>query len=112
MEEKLSLYSNSNDPLLKDIRVLIDILTPLVSSYRLLVGGADEFNRITLAHKSDLEDAIKRADDMGDMIDVIDEKLKALIKAFIKNMDCYDEHIINIQPSMIEKESSDDSLPL
>ncbi len=107
MEERAELYANNNDQLLRDIRLLIDILTPLVSSYRLLVGGADEFNRITLAHKSDLEDAIKRADDMGDIIDVIDEKLKALIKNLIKGMDCYDENIINIQSSVIKKEDND-----
>lgn len=111
MEEKSGLYANNNDPLLRDIRILIDMLTPLVSSYRLLVGGADEFNGITLAHKSDLEDAIERADEMGDIIDIIDEKLKVLIKALIKNMDCGDEYIINIQSSTIKKEGSDDSLP-
>ncbi|MPM65850.1 hypothetical protein SDC9_112754 [bioreactor metagenome] len=44
---------------------------------------------------------------MGDIIDVIDEKLKALIKNLIKGMDCYDENIINIQSSVIKKEDND-----
>ncbi|MGI5999207.1 MAG: hypothetical protein ACOX89_11170 [Lutispora sp.] len=87
MEEKNQSYIEHPDPLLKDIRILIDILTPLVSSYRLLVGAADEFNKITLAHKSDLEGAINRADDMGDIIDEIDDKLKTLVKALLRKIE-------------------------
>lgn len=89
MEERV-LFKNEdyNDPVIKDIRVLLEILNPLVSSYRLLVGAADEFNKITLAHKKDLEHAIKRADDLGDIIDEIDDKLKILIKVLIKKIEC------------------------
>ncbi|MDD2480516.1 MAG: hypothetical protein PHF82_00050 [Lutispora sp.] len=107
MEERQFLYTSNNDPLIRDIRILIDILNPLASSYRLLVGAADEFNGITLAHKSDLEAAIKRADDMGHIIDDIDKKLKPLIKALIKKMDYYDENIINLDAGFRENESSD-----
>ncbi len=95
MEERQSIFVNYNDPLMRDIRILIDILTPLVSSYRLLVGAADEFNGITLAHKSDLEGAISRADDMGDIIDDIDDKLKCLIKQLLKRMDCSEDYVID-----------------
>ncbi|NLM43048.1 MAG: hypothetical protein GX201_03370 [Clostridiales bacterium] len=88
MEEKDLIKSEEHcDPLLNDIRVLLEILNSLVSSYRLLVGAADEFNKITLASKSDLEHAIKRADNVGDIIDVIDDKLKMLIKALIKKIE-------------------------
>lgn len=95
MEEKQSIFASHNDPLIGDIRILIDILTPLVSSYRLLIGAADEFNGITLAHKSDLEGAINRADNMGDIIDDIDKKLKCLIKQLLKRMDCSEDYVID-----------------
>lgn len=58
---------------------LIAALKPLSESYRLLVGAAEEFNGITLAHKKDLEDAIDRADDLGDIIDKVIKTLDALI---------------------------------
>ena len=49
-----------------DINNLADILTKLVSSYRLIIGGADELNKIALSKKSDVKDALKRADSLGD----------------------------------------------
>ena len=52
-----------------DINNLADILTKLVSSYRLLIGGADELNKIALSKKSEVKDALKRADEVGDIID-------------------------------------------
>ncbi|SHI70469.1 hypothetical protein [Lutispora thermophila] len=87
MEEKQTINIDHSDPLLRDIKILIDLLNPLVSSYRLLVGAADEFNRITLAHKSDLEGAINRADDMGDIIDEVNDMLKTLIKTLVKKIE-------------------------
>ena len=102
MEERQSYYTNYDDPLIRDIRILMDILTALVSSYRLLVGAADEFNGITLAHKSDLKGAINRAGDMGDIIDDIDKKLKHLIKQLIKRMDDNDDYDID-KDMFIEK---------
>ncbi|MGI6065094.1 MAG: hypothetical protein ACOYI2_01220 [Bacillota bacterium] len=57
----------------KKVEDLVRILKPLCESYRMLVDAAEEFNRITLAHKNDVVDAINRADDLGDIIDhVID----------------------------------------
>jgi hypothetical protein len=61
-----------------DISNLADILTKLVSSYRLLIGGADELNKIALSKKSDVKDALKRADNLGD---IIDETIKVLDNA-------------------------------
>jgi hypothetical protein len=61
-----------------DINNLADILTKLVSSYRLLIGGADELNKIALSKKSDVKDALKRADNLGD---IIDETIKVLDNA-------------------------------
>lgn len=58
-----------------DIDNLIDLLGKLVNSYRLLIGGADELNKIAFASKSDIKDALDRADDLGDIIDEIIKNL-------------------------------------
>ncbi|MCT8975862.1 hypothetical protein N4T77_04550 [Clostridium sp. CX1] len=56
-----------------DINNLADLLSKLVNSYRLLIGGAGELNGIALAHKKDVKDALKRVNELGDIIDdVID----------------------------------------
>lgn len=52
-----------------DICNLADLLTKLVSSYRLLIGGADELNKIALATKGQVKAAIKRACKLGEVID-------------------------------------------
>lgn len=72
--------------ILKDMKIIIDMLVGLVSSYRLEVGAADELNRIALAHRHDVEEAIDRADDLGDIIDDMQDELKRLMKAFLKEV--------------------------
>lgn len=52
-----------------DICNLVDILNKLVSSYRLLIGGAAELNTVGLSRKNDIKDAIDRAVDLGNLID-------------------------------------------
>lgn len=74
--------------LCKDIRVLVEILGSLSTSYRQLVGAADEFNRISLVHRHEAEEAIDRADDLGDIIDDVDRELKKLIKLYLREMVC------------------------
>ena len=71
--------STNNNCLGETITDLINVLKPLSESYRLLVGAADEFNGITLAHKKDLKDAIQRADDLGDVIDKVIKTLDTLM---------------------------------
>ena len=66
-----------------DINNLADMLTKLVSSYRLLIGGADELNKIALSKKSEVKDALKRADNLGD---IIDETIKVLDDASFSYM--------------------------
>lgn len=51
-----------------DINNVADTLTKLVSSYRLLIGGASELNTITLAKPDQVKDALKLVDDMEDVI--------------------------------------------
>lgn len=57
------------------VEQLTGLLGSLTNSYRLMVGAAEEFNRISLAKRSDVEDAIERASDLGEIIDDILERL-------------------------------------
>ena len=57
--------NKKDEYLFRKICALNDMLTDLVSSYRLSVGAAEEFNRVALAHRKDIEDAVDRADDFG-----------------------------------------------
>ncbi len=82
---KGSSYSNNA---VGEMKLLIDMLVPLVSSYRLLVGAADEFNRISLVNKHDIEEAIDRADDLGDIIDDIQDELHKALRQYIGGADC------------------------
>lgn len=54
-----------------DINNMADLLSKLVNSYRLLIGGADELNKIALSKKKQVKEALKRVDDLGDIIDNI-----------------------------------------
>jgi hypothetical protein len=67
-----------------DINSLADLLSKLVSSYRLLVGGANELNGIALAHKKDIKDALERAEELGKIIDDLLETLKCTGDAYIE----------------------------
>ncbi len=51
------------------------LLASLADSYSLMVRAADEYNRISLARRSDVEDAIERASNLGEIIDDIIKKL-------------------------------------
>lgn len=59
-----------------DINNITELLTKLVSSYRLLIGGAAEINNIALASKGDVKKAIKRADEVGNIIDQVIDVLE------------------------------------
>ncbi len=58
-----------------DINNLADFLAKLVNSYRLIIGGAGELNGIALAHKKDVREAIKTANELRKVIDEIIEVL-------------------------------------
>lgn len=59
-----------------DINNITELLTKLVNSYRLLIGGAGEINNIALASKSDVKKAIKRAEGVGNIIDEVIDALE------------------------------------
>lgn len=60
-----------------DINNLTDLLGKMVNSYRLLIGGADELNKMALSKKKDVKDALKRAGKLGDIIDEIIDILES-----------------------------------
>lgn len=53
----------------EDLMNLTELLKRLVDSYRLLIGGAAELNNIYPRKKSDVEDALDRVDEVGEVID-------------------------------------------
>ena len=95
---------------LKEILILNEILTPLVSSYRLSVGAAEEFNRIALAHRKDVEDAIDRADDLGHLVDDVRRKLKKCMKKYFSELDYKIEHMEEIREKAVMREKLNSEL--
>ena len=77
-----------DDILCKDVKNLTEILASISSSYRLLVGAADELNKIALVHRHEAEEAIERADDLGDIIDDVQGELKKLMKLYLQELEC------------------------
>jgi hypothetical protein len=88
----------------KEICKLNEILTPLVSSYRLSAGAAEELNRIALAHRKDVEEAVERADDLGHMIDDVRRKLKKYMKRYFAELDYKLEYMEEIHERTIMRE--------
>lgn len=67
-----------------DVNNLADLLSKLTNTYRLMVASAHELNNIALAHKSEVKDALKNVDRMGD---VIEDVLKTLESVGYSYMD-------------------------
>lgn len=67
-----------------DINNLADLLTKLVNSYRLLVGGADELNKIALASKGQIKDSLRRVDKLGDLIDDVIDALDKSSRSYLE----------------------------
>lgn len=65
-----------------DINNLTDVLTKTVASYRLLVGAADEYNKIALANKSEVKRALKRANKLGEVVDDLIEVLDDVVDGY------------------------------
>lgn len=70
-----------------------DLLTKFVNNYRLLIGGAGELNNISYAKKSDVEEAIRRADKAGEIIDNILEMIEKSGKSYFKYCKIKNEYI-------------------
>jgi hypothetical protein len=52
-----------------DLNNLVLLLGSLTNTYRVLIGSADELNKIALAKKKDIKEAIERAEQVGEIID-------------------------------------------
>lgn len=59
-----------------DIWNITQVLASLVNSYRLLIGGAEELNTITLAHADDVKDTLHLVRELGEVIDEVIEVLE------------------------------------
>lgn len=57
---------------------IAELLSKFVNAYRLLIGGAGELNGIALARRKDVKDAIERANQLGDLIDVLLDALESV----------------------------------
>lgn len=98
------MIDNRDECILKEICILNEILTPLVSSYRLSVGAAEEFNRIALAHRKDVEDAIDRADDLGHLVDKVQKKLNKYMRKYFTELDYKLEYMEEIREKAVMRE--------
>jgi len=104
------MVHNMDESFLKEIFILNEILTPLVSSYRLSVGAAEEFNRIALAHRKDVENAIDRADDLGHLVDKVQKKLGKYMKSYFTELDYKLEYMEEIREKTEMREKFEDKL--
>ncbi|MFL0246524.1 hypothetical protein [Candidatus Clostridium stratigraminis] len=92
-----------------DLNNMADFLGKLVSSYRLLIGGAEEFNKIALAKKSEVKEALRRADDLGEIIDNVIESLEKLSFGYLDYCSLKSEIIkCKMTSENIETEIDDD----
>lgn len=62
----------------EDINNLTELLNKYINSYRLLIGGANDLNSNVFAKKSDVKDALKRAEELGEIIDDLIEVLYSI----------------------------------
>lgn len=92
-----------------DLNNLADFLTKLVNSYRLLVGGADELNKIALAKKKEVREALSRADELGEIIDNVIEALEKASYSYVDYCSLKSEIIkCKMTSENIETEIDDD----
>lgn len=62
-------YKNIIEFHYKDINNMQDSLMKLTNAYRMMISGANELNGIAIAKKRQIRDALKRADEIGNIID-------------------------------------------
>ena len=70
----------------KDINNLSMLLNGTVNSYKVLDSTANDFNNMALAKKSDVKNAIKRANELGEVVD-------DMISAFSDSIKSYNRYI-------------------
>jgi hypothetical protein len=91
-------YSQLIQTYYSDVTYLVDILQKITGTYTALVGSADGFNRIALAKKGDIEDAIDRAEALGKVIDNIIDMLETQVILYANYARIKNEYITNNLP--------------
>ncbi|WP_040210311.1 hypothetical protein [Clostridium polynesiense] len=94
-----------------DINNLAELLFKFTNSYRLLIGGASDLNSIALAKKKDVRDAIRRADELGEIIDELLEVIDYCNCAYFKYCKIKSDYIncknnLNIIKTEVDEELS------
>jgi len=77
----------------RDLGFTIEQLCKLVGSYKILVDTASSVNCITIANKRDIKDALKRAQEVGCLIDELIDVLDCSICTWGKYMKLKTEYI-------------------
>lgn len=67
-----------------DVNNLADLLGKLIVSYRTLIGSADDLNKMVFSSKSDVKKALRRADELGDVIEIIIDDLGSCTEHYLK----------------------------
>ena len=67
-----------------EINNLNNLLSSMVNSYRLLIGGANELNNISEVKKSKVKEAVERSEELGHIIDSIIKTIDECSGSYIK----------------------------
>lgn len=78
-----------------DLNYIADILAKFSGTYSVLINSADTFNKIALAKKNDVKDAIDRADKLGKIIDKLIENISIQANLYINYSGIKNDYIIN-----------------
>lgn len=91
-------YSQLIQSYYSDVTYLSDLLAKLSGTYNLLINTADGFNRNSFAKRSDVEDAVDRAHDLGKIIDTVIDMLEEQIVIYMNYARIKSEYILNNLP--------------
>lgn len=79
----MNTYKELFDAYFVEVNNLTEILSKYVNAYRLLIGGAAELNNVALARKKDVKKALDRANQLGEIIDVLLDVLESAECAYL-----------------------------
>lgn len=94
-----------------DLSNLNQLLQSMVNSYRLLIAGAAELNNINEARSSYVKVAVKRADNLGEIIDHVIELIDEYGASYFKYIALVGDHVLkNTDSSVILTEVDNELL--
>ncbi len=103
-------YRNLIEKHSSDINNLSELLFKFTNSYRLLIGGAVDLNSIALAKKKEVRDAIKRADELGEIIDELIEVIEYCDSTYFNYCKVKSDYIISKTKFDVIKTEIDEEL--